>query len=253
MPIGLSVKDNADRLIVALEAKGRRIADVLKYAINDTVDDMVKGQRVEMRRVFDNPRPFTLNALYGKYVSRNIGILNAGIAFREYATGGFAAYKYLMPNIKGGPRGRKRSERVLQGLGILDAGTYTVQGRNYERDQYGDIPGGQYTRMLAELGASGIGLQGAKSQRNPRTKGNKKFGLMYRKDGRPFAIAEYRGGQPVIMLVFTGMPSYQPRYDFYGLASRQIKYSLPKHFNRIFNRMMGGGGAAAVIPMSQAA
>ena len=229
MSVSLSVKDNADQLIAALEAKGRRMSDVLKYAINDTVDDMVKGQRIEMRRVFDNPRPFTLNALYGKYVKKGSGIL------------------------KGGPRGRKRSERVLQGLGIIDAGTFTVQGRNYERDQYGDIPGGQYTRMLAELGASGIGLQGAKSQRNPRTKGNKKFGLMYRKDGRPFAIAEYRGGQPVIMLVFTSTPNYQPRYDFYGLASKQVHYSLPKHFNRVFSRMMGGGGAVTPVPMSQAA
>ncbi len=253
MPIGLSVKDNADRVLAALEAKGRRMSDVLKYAINDTVDDMIVGQRVEMRRVFDNPRPYTLNALFPKYAGKRSGILNAGIAFREFGVKGTPAYKYLMPNIKGGARRHKRSEKGLQQLGILGSGDFTVQGRNYERDQYGDIPGGQYTRMLAELGASGIGLQGAKSQRNPRTKGNKKFGVMYRQDGRPFAVAEYRGGQPVIMLVFTGMPSYQPRYDFYGLANKQIKYSLPKHFNRIFNRMMGGGGAVAAAPMSQAA
>jgi hypothetical protein len=254
MSMSLSVKDNADQLLVALEAKGRRMADVLKFAINDTVDDMVKGQRIEMRRVFDNPRPYTLNALFGKYIKKGSGILNAGIAFREFGgVKGTPAYKYLMPNIKGGPRNAKRSEKALRQLGLLDSGTFTVQGREYEKDQYGDIPGGQYTRMLAELGASGLGLQGAKSQRNPRTKGNKKFGLMYRQDGRPFAIAEYRGGQPVIMLVFTAMPSYQPRYDFYGLASRQVKYSLPKHFNRVFSRMMGGGGAVTPVPMSQAA
>jgi hypothetical protein len=253
MSVSLSVKDNADQLIAALEAKGRRISDVLKYAINDTVDDMVKGQRIEMRRVFDNPRPYTLNALFGKYAGKRGNILNAGIAFREFGAKGTPAYKYLMPNIKGGPRNAKRSEKALRQLGLLDSNSFTVQGRNYERDQYGDIPGGQYTRMLAELGASGIGLQGAKSQRNPRTKGNKKFGLMYRKDGRPFAIAEYRGGQPVIMLVFTSMPNYQPRYDFYGLASRQVKYSLPKHFNRVFSRMMGGGGVVTPVPMSQAA
>jgi hypothetical protein len=106
--------------------------------------------------------------------------------------------------------------------------------------------------MLAELGVQGIGLGGAKSQRNPRTKGDKKFGVMYRKDGRPFAIAEFRAGTPVIMLVFTGMANYKKRYDFYGVAQRQVQTSMPKHFNRIFSRMMGAGGSV-VTPMRAAA
>lgn len=253
MTIAMSTRINADSVIAALEEKGRRMADLVRFAINDTVDDMVVSQRVEMRKVFDNPRPYTLNALYPRYAGRRGNILQAGIAFREF--GGKAplpAYKYLTPHIKGGPRRLKRSEKILQGMGILDSGTFTTQGRNYEKDQYGDIPGGQYTRMLAELGAQGIGLKGPRSQRNPRTKGDKRFGLMYRKDGRPFAIAEYRGGQPVIMLVFTGMPNYQKRYDFYGVARRQVQESLPKHFNRIFSRMMGGGGSV-VTPMRAAA
>jgi hypothetical protein len=243
---------NADSVIASLEAKGRRLSDVLRFAINDTVDDMVVSQRVEMRKVFDNPRPYTLNALYPKYAGKRGGILQAGIAFREFGVKGTPAYKYLTPHIKGGPRRMKRSEKALQNLGYLGSAYQTTQGRNYERDQYGDIPGGQYTRMLAELGVQGIGLGGAKSQRNPRTKGDKKFGVMYRKDGRPFAIAEFRAGTPVIMLVFTGMANYKKRYDFYGVAQRQVQASLPKHFNRIFTRVMGGGGAS-VTPMAMAA
>jgi hypothetical protein len=228
------------------------MSDLLRFAVNDTVDDMVVSQRVEMRKVFDNPRPYTLNALYPKYAGKRGNILQAGIAFREFGVKGTPAYKYLTPHIKGGPRRMKRSEKGLQQLGYLGAGDRTVQGRNYERDQYGDIPGGQYTRMLAEIGLLGVGLGGAKSQRNPRRKGNKNFDLMYRKDGRPFAVAEFRGGTPVIMLVFTGMPTYQKRYDFYGVAQRQVQTSMPKHFNRIFSRMMGVGGSV-VTPVRAAA
>jgi hypothetical protein len=228
------------------------MSDLLRFAVNDTVDDMVVSQRVEMRKVFDNPRPYTLNALYPKYAGKRGNILQAGIAFREFGVKGTPAYKYLTPHIKGGPRRMKRSEKALQNLGYLGSAYQTTQGRNYERDQYGDIPGGQYTRMLAELGVQGIGLGGAKSQRNPRTKGDKKFGVMYRKDGRPFAIAEFRAGTPVIMLVFTGMANYKKRYDFYGVAQRQVQTSMPKHFNRIFSRMMGGGGSV-VTPMRAAA
>lgn len=252
MAVALSTKTNADSVIASLEAKGRRLSDVLRFAINDTVDDMVVSERVEMRKVFDNPRPYTLNALYPRYAGKRGSILQAGIAFREFGVKGTPAYKYLMPQIKGGPRRMKRSEKALQSLGHLGSGHQTTQGRNYEKDQYGDIPGGQYTRMLAELGVQGVGLGGPKSQRKARAKGDKKFGLMYRKDGRPFAVAEFRAGTPVIMLVFTGMANYKPRYDFYGVAQRQVQKSLPKHFNRVFARMMGGGGAS-VTPMAMAA
>lgn len=253
MSIAMSTRMNADSVIASLEAKGRRLSDLVRFAVNDTVNDMVVGQRVEMRRVFDNPRPYTLNALYPKYAGKRGNILEAGIAFREFGVKGTPAYKYLTPHIKGGTRRVKRSEVALRNIvGILGADTYTVQGRNYEKDQYGDIPGGQYTRMLAELGVLGVGLGGSKAQRGPRRKGDKKFDLMYRKGGRPFAIAEFRGGTPVIMLVFTGQPNYQKRYDFYGVARRQVQESLPKHFNRIFSRMMGGGGSVTT-PMRAAA
>ena len=259
MSIAMSTRMNADSVIAALEAKSRRMVDLVTYAINDTVDDMVVSQRVEMRKVFDNPRPYTLNALYGikagrmnRMAGRRNQIIEAGIAFRENQKGGTPAFKYLTPHIKGGHRRMKRSEKGLQALGILGQNYQTVQGDEFGRDQYGDIPGGQYTRMLAELGAGGIGLQGAKSMRNPRTKGNKRFFVMRRQDGRPFAIAEKRGDQSVIMLVFTGKPTYKQRYDFYGVARRQVHESLPKHFNRIFSRMMGGGGSVTT-PMRAAA
>ena len=246
MPIAMKTKLNADDVIASLEAKGRRLSDVVRFAVNDTVDDMIVSERVEMRKVFDNPRPYTLNALYPRYAGKRGNILQAGIAFREYGVKGTPAYKYLTPQINGGPRGMKRSEKALQSLGILGTNYQTVQGRNFEKDQYGDIPGGQYTRMLAELGVQGVGLGGPKAQRKARTKGDRQFFLMRRRsDDRPFAIAEKRGDQAVIMLVFTGMASYKPRYDFYGVARKQVQMSFPKHVNRVFSRMMGGGGSAA--------
>lgn len=248
MSVGLSARTNADAIIAALEAKGRKMDDVIRYAVNDTVDDMVIGQRIEMRRVFDNPRPYTLNALYGKKASRNLSVFQAGIAFREYG-GGIPAYKYLMPHIKGGERRLKRSEKALQGINVLQGKKFTVQGKSFQRDQYGDITGGQYTRMLAELGVDVNGMAGPAKMKGQRTTGGKKFFVMPQKggkrgDGNPMAIAERRGKEIVIMLVITGEFTYKPRYDFYGLANRQVHYSLPKHFNRIFNRMMGGGGAS---------
>lgn len=260
MSVGLSTKTNAQSVIAALEAKGRKMEDVIRYAVNDTVQDMVIGQRIEMRKVFNNPRPYTLNALFGKYATKRnqINVTSAGIAFREFRAKGTPAYKYLMPNIKGGPRRHKRSEKALIGIGAINDGLFTSMGENFQRDQYGDITGGQYTRMLAELGANTIGMTGPKQMKKAREKGKNRFFLMPRKggkrgDGRPMAVAERRGSDIVIMLVVHDAPGYKPIYDFYGLASRQVHYSLPKHFNRVFNRMMGGGGIPAMTPMARAA
>lgn len=250
MPIAMKTKLNADDVIASLEAKGRRLSDVIRFAANDTINDMIVAERVEMRRVFDNPRPYTLNALYPKYAGRRNNLIEAGIAFREFGVKGTPAFKYLTPNIMGGPRRMKRSEKALKSIGALGGDKMTVQGVNFQRDQYGDITGGQYTRMLAELGVQGIGLAGPKAQRAPRTKGKNQFFAMPRKggkrgDGDPMAIAERRGDQIVIALVSVAPFTYKPRYDFYGVARKQVQISFPKHFNRVFARMMGGGGTAA--------
>ena len=116
MSIAMSTRMNADSVIAALEEKGRRLSDLVRFAINDTVDDMVVSQRVEMRKVFDNPRPYTLNALHPKYAGKRGNVLEAGIAFREFGVKGTPAYKYLTPHIKGGHRRMKRSEKALQAL-----------------------------------------------------------------------------------------------------------------------------------------
>lgn len=198
MSVGFKTRTNIDEVIASLKAKGRKMEDVVRYAVNDTVEDMIVGQKIEMRRVFDNPRPYTLNALFGKYASRRSPVTRAGIAFRENGVKGTPAFKYLMPNIKGGERRYKRSEKALQSINALPGEKMTVMGRNFQRDPYGDITGGQYTRMLAELGVSVNGMAGPAKMRGERTTGSKKFFAMPHKggkrgDGNPMAIAERRG------------------------------------------------------------
>lgn len=243
--VAVAVNFDGDSVINRLMASKVNLTNVVKYALSDTVDDLLLVEKMEMKRVFNNPRPYTVNALFGKYPSSaGVGIMKAGIAAREFAGKGTPAYKYLNPNIHGGFRRMKRSEKGLQSMGILPSGVMTVQGRNFPRDAYGDIPGGQYTRMLAELGVvsnSGAGLAaltGSKAAAKPRKNPNTQFFVMKRKgSGRPFAIAERRGGQVNIMLVFQTQVPYKKRYDFYGIGKATILERYPKHFSRIFNRM----------------
>jgi len=242
--VALAVQSNADDVLRRVLSSKVNLEKVVRYALSDTVDDLLLVEKMEMKRAFDNPRPYTVNSLFGKYPSsRGVGVINAGIAAREFGAKGTPAYKYLLPNIDGRPRRLKRSEKGLQAIGVLPAGSFTVQGKNFPKDAYGDIPGGQYTRMLAELGVvsnSGAGLAaltGSKAAAKPRKNKNTQFFVMRRKDGRAFAVAENRGTAKTIMLVFTSTPKYQKRYDFYGIGKATILERYPKHFSRIFNRM----------------
>jgi hypothetical protein len=243
--VALAIESNADDVLKRVMASKVNLEKVVKYALSDTVDDLLLVEKMDMKRVFDNPRPYTMNSLFGKYPSsRGVGVINAGIAAREFGFKGTPAYKYLNPNIKGGPRRLKRSEKGLQSIGVLPSGVYTIQGKQFAKDAYGDIPGGQYTRMLAELGvvaAGGAGLAaltGSKGQAKPRKNQNTQFFVMKRKGSdRPFAIAERRGQQVTIMLVFSSSPQYKKRYDFYGIGKATVLERYPKHFSRIFNRM----------------
>lgn len=243
--VALAVNFDGDAVINRLMASKVNLTNVVKYALSDTVDDLLLVEKMEMKRVFNNPRPYTVNALFGKYPSSaGVGIMKAGIAAREFAGKGTPAYKYLNPNIHGGFRRMKRSEKGLQSMGILDDGIMTIQGRDYPRDAYGDIPGGQYTRMLAELGVVANGgaglaaLTGSKAKAKPRKNPSTQFFVMKRqKGGRPFAIAERNGDNVRIMLVWQTKRAYKKKYDFYGIGKATILERYPKHFSRIFNRM----------------
>lgn len=217
----------------------------MAFALEDTAQIMKERQIEEMKRVFDNPRPYTLNALFvrkprGDTMEQQ---LKAGIAFREFGVKGTPAYKYLMPHIVGGPRRIKRHERALQATGVLPAGSWTVQGNRYPKDQYGDINGGAYTRMLAELDSL-PNTPGGKAQFQKKRKDvTKRFRVFFFKGASfPSGIVEDRGGDTMVMLKFTRAPNYTIRYDFYGLAERTAREQFPIQLERQWLKWQPLGG-----------
>lgn len=221
-----------ERIMAMLREHPNMMKKAITFALDDTAQKMKEAQVEEMKRVFNNPRPYTLNAIFVKK-ARGEGSLNAGIAFKEFGVKGTPAYKYLMPNIIGGPRRKKRSENALEATGMLPAGSWTAMGKNYPRDGYGDISGGVYTRMLAELDSLPAAAGGKKQFQNKRKDTSKQF-FIFTAPGNAFpsGIAERRGDDVTIMLKFIRAPSYTPRYDFYGLAERVARAEFPRQLER---------------------
>lgn len=232
MAVALKVNSNVGELSRKMLMAPEKLSRVAKFAITDTAQDMYISTRVEMVKVFDNPRPYTKNALFIKSVKR-FGLEGAGIAFREFGVKGTPAYKYLMPNIKGGPRRSKRHENALRGIGVLGAGDFTVMGKNYPRDAYGDIAGGRYTKMLNALQQGGMTQADRKKGRGRPKKANY---FVVKRGQQPIGIAEREGNKVTMMLVFIRNPQYKPIFRFYEVAEDSAKRNLPAHFSRIFRR-----------------
>lgn len=231
-----------EKLLSQLQAHPDIMKRAITFALDDTAQKMKEAQIEEMKKVFDNPRPYTLNALF-VVKARGDNSLKAGIAFREFGVGGTPAYKYLMPNIVGGPRRQKRHERALAATGVLSGGSMTAQGRNYPKDQYGDITGGAYTRMLAELESLPGTPGGRKSAQKKRKDESKRYFLFTPKGASlPSGIAERRGGEVVVMLRFIAPPNYKPIYNFYGLSERIARLEFPLQLERQWVKWQPLGG-----------
>lgn len=231
-----------DRILRDLQEHPAIMRKAMTFALDDTAEIMKQKQVEEMKRVFDNPRPYTLNALFVRK-ARGDNSLSAGIAFREFGVKGTPAYKYLFPNIIGGPRRQKRSERALSGTGVLPNDSWTVQGTRYPRDGYGDITGGAYTRMLAELDSLPEMTGGRKQFQKKRKDESKRFRVFFFKGASfPSGIIEDRGGESIIMLKFVRKPNYKPIYNFYGLAFTTARREFPIQLERQWLKWSPLGG-----------
>jgi hypothetical protein len=189
-------------------------------ALNEMAAGVRDDQRAEMGRVFDRPTPFTLNAFYVKKARKTD--LSAWVGIRDFAPKGTPAWKYLTPEVEGGPRRMKRLELRLS---QISGGQYIVPGKGAKLDQYGNISRGQIAQILSRLNASADPAQNMSDKTTQRlkrkgliAKGQKADYFVVREKGgnrRPLGVYQLVGpGKVEPVLIFTRTaPSYSKRYD----------------------------------------
>lgn len=233
----------------------------MSLAINRTADLVRKAIVAEMKKVFDRPTPFTLNSLYVTPSTKDK--LEAVVWLKdEYSVGnqGTPATKYLGPEIFGGPRNARNSERRLRDAGLLGSGMFTVPSKGAESllDRYGNMNGGLVKQILSGLSAADYAL-GWKSnitarsiarnqdrpmyfviggRENPQGIARRKPGLRdIGKDSRGrWQVTRRRSprGQAICgplepVLWFVKAPNYKnPRLDFFGIGQKVIDEHLEK-------------------------
>ena len=207
-------------------------------ALTKVAEKVMADEKREMRRVFDQPTPYTMRAMAIRPARKDAQIIQSEVFFREFAGKGTPAYKYLMPNIKGGMRSAKRHERALRANGILNPPMLTAPARDAPIDSRGNIAGGIYQSILSEVGAA-FYASGNQSMNKTGRRRKKKIRGYYiaKKGGRAVGIRQRISKEESRKILnFIQPVAYQPRFDFYGVAYKRINLSLESTFKYWLNR-----------------
>jgi hypothetical protein len=249
-------KVDAKELIKRLsDVEKRQFPFALATAINDTAfQDVQKGWKDEIPRVFDSPTPFTLNAVQVKKVNfrqaKASGDFSAEIFLRDEASKGTPPVRYLAHGVTGGTRKRKPFENDLIGAGVMSAGEFAVPAKGLQLDSHGNVPNAVIRTMLSDLQASKDATRRStresRARRARRKKGPTDVYFYWPGDqgtGRsthalPRGIYRRRGYFYEAVFFFVQSVSYEKRFDAYGLAERLFNAGFPRRFREAMARAM---------------
>ena len=214
-----------------LSEKG--IKDATAFALNITAARCKNALITEMKSVFDNPTPFTLNAFRVERASSNK--LEATIVARDWAAKGTAAGEYLKPQVYGGTRPMKKFEKALS---PLSGGQYIVPGPGARLDQYGNMSRGQIVQILSRFNLMRDQLQNmsertaqrlVKQKKNARSQRSEYFIAREGRNGRPKGIFQLVGkGKVVPVLWFVQKrPTYSVRFKVDEVVDKTAEAQLP--------------------------
>jgi hypothetical protein len=255
--VKIAISHNFPEVQRWIDSVGKQARYAAMKAINETAKEVQTGIKAEMRRVFDRPTPYIINAIrITSWAKRDK--LEAVIEPKYMGGKGVEPTKVLRAEIFGGPRRLKKSELALQRVGILPRGMVTVPGQQCPLDQFGNVKGSFIVQLLSYFQA--FGEQGYKANMTARRKASlAKRGLNangFRMIGGVEYFVSYgklRGGRgahlhPGIwarsgthgavvkpILMFVRQASYKPRLDFFRLSDKIVNKAFPRHFEREFS------------------
>ena len=221
--ITLDIKSELPKAIAWTNAMTKQLPWAIAKAMTESAKKSQAALKAQTPRYVDKPTPWTMNSTFVRYASPKK--LEAWVGFKDFASKGTPAAKYLQPMISGGVRRQKASERQLTASGVLPAGSYIVPTgvTPLKLNQYGNLPGSAYTQMLSRV--KGLGEQGytanvsgskrSQAKRSQRdyfvgTPGGLPLGIYARLGKRPKGGGLPRGFHTAFYV--TRQPRYQPTF-----------------------------------------
>ncbi|PKH75824.1 hypothetical protein CXF96_00970 [Stenotrophomonas sp. Betaine-02u-21] len=242
--IGVDPDGLFDRQLTELETQ--QVPFAARQASNAVAFEIRERWKRTAPRVFDRPTPLTVSAAMYRKATKEQPY--AEIFIRDEAFKGTPPAKYLLAEVEGGERRKKGFERLLQQRGLLSPSQFAVLGRGASANAYGNLPAGQITRILSQLGASRDQYQDQTDVSTKRRRRSKK-----KRGGEYFVLPKRRGAlRPGIyeriatpwgsavrsIFIFTGTAKYRPRYDIFGMADDTWKRLMPFFLKRELEKAM---------------
>lgn len=211
-----------------LNARGLSFAT--QRATNSVAFKVRDEWKAKATQVFDRPTPFTRNAVLVRRAGtfrdasgrgfNGTGTEAARVFIRDESAG-VAPQVYLQQQVTGGQRRLKSNERSLQSAGFLPSGFIAVPGQGAKLDSFGNVRGGQFTRILSALKASRDALQN-QTERSQETSSRRNAPVIFALPaprGRLLpGVYERRGRAITPLLVFVRAGRYQSRFDIFAYA-----------------------------------
>lgn len=226
-----------DRLAALTDLERNQLPYATALALTETAKKVKERLEGEMRTVFDRPTPYTLNSL--RLFPATKQKLVARVWMKNEADKAAPATKWLTPQVYGGGRDDKRSEKLLRAKGALPEGKYIVPGRDAKLDGFGNIGRGQLQKIIAGLGAQQDKYSNSTDSR--RSIGNLKRFFVMRRGRDAIGIGERTGrGRDKVKLVlaFVGRPGYRKEFDFFTIANQEAEDELPIQFELALARAL---------------
>jgi hypothetical protein len=222
--IGLGIQDNIAQVAAKFDLMAQKqVPFATSLAINRCLQLGRAALLSAMQREFDRPTPYTLNSLYTKNSTKYD--LSGWVGHKQ-ANSGASASKYLQPEIEGGTRNMKSTEKFL--------GHYYVPSKYCKLDRYGNVPSATLTAIFRSLGS----LEGSAKAYVLVEAGNPRklpAGVYQRKDP-----TKRKGGALIPILFFTNRaPRYNQRYDVSGIIDRLVQAEFGKQFAAAMDYALG--------------
>lgn len=223
------------------------------YALTQTAKRSQANIRTTMKRVFDRPKPYTLNGTF--VIPARKDRLYAVVKLKD----GYAEPndqdgvrgtpdQYLKAQTQGGIRRRKAFEKLLINKGLMPPGYYAIPTSAAPVDQYGNVTAGYFNRIMAQLRIATDPLSNA-TPTSMKRKRNRNSGFFVAYPGRlqtkhltPGIYQRTgKGAASTIRPIFVytdNPPRYRQRLEFDRIVKKTVDTLLPYFFDQGFKLAM---------------
>lgn len=239
----ITITDNTNEVIAALERQKSAIRKAMVVAVNRTAELVQEELSSTTKGVFDRPTPTTVAA--PRLARATDGDDPVAVVYLRNSGGIGSPDAYLDPEIRGGARVVKRFEIALRRAGVMPDGYFAVPGRGAELDSYGNMSRRQLAQVLAYFQVNRPTSRRRNltaAQRGRLARGTKtRLGFEYfvgRPGGGRLPLGVWqrvqfsRGTALRPVLIFVPRVQYRELFDFYGVANSVIEREWPVEFER---------------------